>query len=86
MACHFYILYSKHLEESGKTKYYIGHTCDSLSERLCKHNSNHKGFTGRASDWIVIYSEKYIEKSEAYAREREVKGWKSRRRIEQLIL
>jgi putative endonuclease len=48
---------------------------------LRKHNSNHKGFTGNINDWKVVYSEQYSSKSEAFAREREVKAWKSRKRI-----
>ena len=65
-------------------RYYIGHTNDLL-ERLRKHNSNHSGFTGKNNDWKIIYSEIYYTKSEAYKRERQVKKWKNRERIEQLI-
>jgi putative endonuclease len=76
----FYILYSSILD-----KYYIGFTGDDLNERLRKHNSNHKGFTGKIGDWQVVYSEKYETKEKAYARERQVKNWKSRKLIEKLI-
>ncbi len=71
----FYILYSTSID-----KYYVGHTSD-LPERLRKHNTNHKGFTGKTSDWKIVYSEQFATKSEAFAREREVKAWKSRKRI-----
>ena len=54
-------------------------------ERIRKHNSKHKGFTGIASDWILKYSEKYASKSEALKRERQIKAWKSRIRIERLM-
>ena len=77
---HFYILFSKKLN-----KYYIGHTSDSLENRLAKHISNHKGFTARAKDWTFIYTESFPNKEEGYAREREVKAWKSRARIEALV-
>ena len=76
----FYILYSPALN-----KFYLGHTGTSLHERLKKHNSNHKGFTGGLGDWTVVYKETYATKAEAYAREREVKKWKSKKRIEKLI-
>ena len=76
----FYILYSPSLN-----KYYIGHTGESLEGRLRKHNSNHKGFTGKVNDWEIVYKEQYETKEAAYARERQVKGWKSKRNIEQLI-
>jgi putative endonuclease len=76
----FYILFSL-----LKDKYYIGHTGDDLQERLRKHNSNHKGFTGKVGDWRIIYSETYSTKEEAFARERQIKSWKNRNRIESLI-
>ncbi len=76
----FYILYS-----SIRDKYYVGHTGDHLAERVRKHNTRHKGFTGGAGDWKVIYTEIFSSKEEAYKREREVKNWKSRKLIEKLI-
>ncbi|RLD36252.1 MAG: hypothetical protein DRI74_09440 [Bacteroidetes bacterium] len=44
MKFYFYILHSQKLN-----KYYIGST-QNLEERLRKHNSNHKGFTGGIGD------------------------------------
>ncbi len=78
--CHCYILYSKSLN-----KYYIGHSCEALEERIRKHLSNHSGFTSKAKDWIVVYSENFNSKSEAYAREREMKGRKSSSKVQKLI-
>ena len=80
MPYHFYILFSQQ-----RNCYYIGHTGDDLVERLRKHNSNHRGFTGTGGDWNVVYKEQFQCKREAYIREREVKAWKSKKRIEQLI-
>ncbi|MBL7103596.1 MAG: GIY-YIG nuclease family protein [Bacteroidales bacterium] len=79
MVYYFYILYSKSLD-----KFYNGHTND-LAGRLRRHNSDHKGYTGKSDDWKIVYTEKYISKSEAYARERQVKKWKNRKRIMRLI-
>ncbi len=76
----FYILYSK-----VKNRYYIGFTGNEIEERLRKHNSNHKGFTGKAGDWSIVYSEKFNEKKVAMRKEKEVKGWKSKILIEKLI-
>ena len=76
----FYILYSV-----ARDQYYIGHTGDVLEERLRKHNSGHKGFTGKTYDWEIVLKENYPTKGEAYRRELEVKAWKSRVRIEKLI-
>ncbi|WP_221262187.1 GIY-YIG nuclease family protein [Mucilaginibacter sp. AK015] len=42
-----YILYSILLDT-----YYVGST-SNLDERVKKHNTNHKGFTGKTSDWVI---------------------------------
>ncbi len=72
---YFYILYSKTLN-----KFYTGHT-SNLKERLRKHNPDHKGFTGKANDRTIAYTEEFTDKQGAYARERQVKAWKSRDKI-----
>jgi putative endonuclease len=76
----FYILYSKKLD-----KFYIGFTGDPIKDRIRKHNSNHKGFTGGVGDWRLKYLEHYQEKNIASAREKQIKGWKSRKMIEKII-
>jgi len=80
MSFFVYILYSKSLD-----KYYVGHTGQTLVERLKKHLSEHKGFTSKTKDWQIIYSEKLSTKSEAYKREVLIKKRKSRKYIEELI-
>ena len=77
---HFYILYSGSLD-----RYYVGYTAGAVEGRLHEHLSNHKGFTSKAKDWEVVYAESFESKKEAYARERQVKKWKSRKNIEELI-
>jgi putative endonuclease len=79
MAC-LYILYSPSLD-----KYYVGHTTLLPEERLRKHLSNHDGFTAKAKDWIIVHTETFPSKALAYARERQIKGWKSKTKIRQLI-
>jgi len=66
-------------------KFYYGHS-SALKERICKHNTKHKGFTGKVNDWKLVYSEKFNTKKAAYARERQVKAWKNRKRVENLIV
>jgi putative endonuclease len=73
------------LHSPSKGRYYIGYTGDSLDERLRKHNSNHKGFTGGAGDWEIVYSESFLTKPEAMEREAKIKSWKSKKRIKELI-
>ena len=80
---HLYILQS---ETTGR--YYIGQT-DNLDRRLSEHNDSRytgskttKRFTG---PWTLMYSEAYTTRHEAMSRERQVKGWKSRKAIDRLI-
>ena len=75
-----YILYSPSLD-----KFYIGSIADSMEERIRRHNSNHSGFTGRANDWHLIYKEEFADKSMALKREKEIKAWKSKKRIKAMI-
>ncbi|WP_333908729.1 hypothetical protein [Marinigracilibium pacificum] len=35
-------------------------------------------------DWELVYHEEFETKTDAYALEREIKGWKSRKKIEAL--
>jgi putative endonuclease len=74
-----YILYSL-----TKDKFYIGFT-SNLEERIIRHNQKSKGFTGQINDWEMMYSESFATKSEALAREKQIKSWKSRSKIQQLI-
>ncbi|AWG21586.1 excinuclease ABC subunit C [Flavobacterium faecale] len=74
-----YILFSKLIDQ-----YYVGYTSMELKERLRRHLSSHKGYTGRAKDWEVIYFESFDEKTSAILREQEIKKWKSRIKIEAL--
>ncbi len=80
MSYTLYILYSAKLD-----KYYVGFTGDLLKERIRRHNSNHKGFTGGIGDWVVKYTENYADKLTALSREKEIKSKKSRMYIESLI-
>ena len=75
-----YIIYSSLLD-----KFYIGVTSMDVSERLRRHNCNHKGFTGKNADWQLLYTEHYPEKILALKREKEIKSWKSRKKIAMLI-
>ena len=76
---YFYIIYSANLDS-----YYIGHTSD-LTGRLRRHNTSHRGFTGKSNDWEIVYTENFSTKIDAYAREREIKKSKSRKLIKKMI-
>jgi putative endonuclease len=75
-----YILYSKTLD-----RYYIGSTDSTVEDRLRKHLTDHSGFTAKAKDWVVVYSEYQNDKKASMRRERQIKSWKSRVKIKELI-
>jgi putative endonuclease len=60
-----YILYSH-----KKDRYYIGSTSDEISERIRRHNSKNKGFTGVVRDWMLRYYEECETIAEARYREK----------------
>jgi putative endonuclease len=74
-----YIIYS-----AIENKYYVG-SCQDIDQRIRRHNTNHKGFTGKVNDWVLQWSEEFHDKSTAMTREAQIKSWKSRRMIEELI-
>jgi len=75
-----YILHSDLLN-----KFYVGFTADSPDERLKKHLAKHNGFTSKATDWKIVYTEFFLDKLSAMNREKQIKNWKSRKMIEKLI-
>ena len=74
-----YILFSE-----SKNRFYIGYT-SNLEERIIRHNQKSKGFPGNTNDWRVVYFEKYQTKELAQQRELQIKSWKSRIKILELI-
>ena len=79
----YYFTYILRSEEKGK--YYIG-SCQNLSERLAKHNKGRVKSTKPYKPWKMVYSKKFESRSEAYKREFEIKGLKSRKAIEKIIV
>ena len=74
-----YIIYSQKID-----KYYIGFSSNVL-DRLCKHNTNSKGFSATGRPWIIVYSETFNNKKDAMNREKQLKKWKNRERLKTLI-
>jgi len=63
-----YILYSKTLD-----RYYTGSTSMSIEERLRRHNTNHKGYTGKSSDWELVHKEEFTSIEDSRKKERAIK-------------
>ena len=74
-----YILYSQTAD-----KYYVG-SSSNPGNRLKKHRNKSKGFTNQAADWEFVFQKSFADKSHALSYEREIKSWKSRKKIEKLI-
>ena len=72
------------IQSDEADRYYIGITSNP-EERVKKHNTNHKGFTGSKNDWKLVYIEEFTSKLQALKRERQIKNWKNKQRIEELI-
>ena len=64
--------------------YYTGHT-DNLEHRIAQHNDGTLvGYTSRRRPVELVYSQTLSTRQEAFACERQIKGW-SRRKKEALI-
>ena len=79
MPYHVYILQS--LSDGS---YYIGSTKD-LDARVLHHNQGRSKYTRARRPWNLVYSEDFDSRSEAMAREREIKARKSKDYIKGLV-
>jgi putative endonuclease len=57
-----------------------------LEKRVFAHNHLPKGWTKNFRPWVLVYSEKFEDKSNALNREKELKSHKGRDFIRQQIL
>jgi len=64
--------------------HYIGSTGD-LDDRLIRHNAGRSKTTKADLPRTLVYGEKFDSRAAAYRRELEIKSWKSRRLIDQLV-
>jgi len=64
--------------------YYIG-SCNNIERRLSLHNLGKVMSTKRYMPWKLVHLEEYKNLSEAVKRERQIKSWKKRSAIENLI-
>ena len=67
------------LHSLTKDKFYIGYTAD-ISARIIRHNQKSKGLNGS-----LVYQKEFKFKSEAIQREKQIKSWKSKIKIKELI-
>jgi putative endonuclease len=72
------------LQSQTSSRYYIGQS-QNLDERIAYHNANYSKSLKNRGPWRLIYSEKYETRPEAVRRERQIKSWKDRKMIQQLV-
>jgi putative endonuclease len=76
--------YAYILESEIDGSFYVGATQDIVS-RLDRHNQGRTKYTKAKRPWKLVFTETFETRSEALARELEIKGRKSRRYIESLV-
>jgi putative endonuclease len=76
---HVYILYSQ-----AHNRFYIGQT-NNIEKRIIRHNSGYVKSTKHYRPWKVLLSETYNSRKEAMNRETQIKSWKSKLKIQELI-
>jgi putative endonuclease len=78
-----YILFSK-----TANKYYIGHT-DDVQRRLSEHNdplASTGKFCAKNGPWEIVFVQSdFVTRADAMKREKQIKSWKSRKKIEELM-
>ncbi len=73
------------LHSEPHDKIYIGYTSD-LAARMLSHNElATKGWTIKFRPWRLIYQEQFATKAEAMRREKELKSYRGRQFIRQLL-
>ncbi len=77
-----YVTYILKSLKSGR--HYIGSTED-IDRRLSLHNSGKVSATRNKGPWLVIHSESYQTRKEAYQREQKIKSYKGGTHFKQLI-
>ena len=72
------------LQSLKDEKYYIGYSTD-VKARLQFHNSGLQRSTRHRIPFRLVHYEEYFSKSEALAREKQIKSWKGGKAFKELI-
>lgn len=84
MASSFKFMFNTYILKLKDGSYYIGSTGD-LEQRLKYHKNQKVRTTKDKLPFELVYTEIYVNRSEAQTREYQIKKWKSRKAIERLI-
>lgn len=77
-----YYMYILRSMQDGR--YYIGSTQD-VAARLARHNSGASRYTKAKGPWELIYTEQFHSRALAVQREKQIKGWKNKKYVNDLI-
>ena len=69
----------------SKNSFYVG-SCKDLDKRIVLHNKGLVRSTKRYIPWSLIYKKEFLDFKSARNKEMEIKSWKSRKSIENLII
>ncbi len=72
------------LESKKNSRMYIGCT-DNLQRRIDEHNNRENQSTKDGAPWKIIYYEAFLSKSDAYEREKIMKGQWGRKFIKRVL-
>ena len=72
------------LESEKSSRYYIGVTND-VQKRLAQHNAGMSKSTRAWRPWRLVHTERYETLGEARRREAQIKSWKNRNYMEQVL-
>jgi putative endonuclease len=78
------MFYSYILKSKLNGAYYVG-SCHDLEKRVDLHNHGMAKSTKRYAPWSLVYYETFEDLKDARQREKQIKLWKKRERIESLI-
>ena len=79
MAYYVYVL-----QNEKDDSFYVGSTQD-LNQRVERHNTGRSRYTKNRGSWKLLYTEQYDTRAQAMQREQQIKKWKNKKYIEQLI-
>jgi putative endonuclease len=79
MKFYVYILYSVFND-----RYYIGQTND-VDARIIRHNNGYVKSTKPYRPWEIVHVEQYVDRASSMARENQLKSWKSKAKIIELV-
>ena len=65
-------------------RFYIGQTSD-IDKRFIRHNRGYVKFTKPYIPWSLVYVEEFKTRKESVSRELQLKRWKSKIKIKELI-